>query len=273
VVLLGTGTPNAEPDRSGPATAVVVDGVPYVVDCGPGVVRRAAAARRQGVAGLAASRLARLFLTHLHSDHTVGLPDLIFTPWVLERKEPLRIYGPPGTARMSERLRAAYDEDIRVRLDGLEPANPTGYEVEVHEIEPGVVYADERVTVKAFRVVHGAWKEAFGFRFETPDRTIVISGDTRPCPGLIEAARGADLLIHEVYSHARFQKRAPIWQRYHAQSHTSTLELAKIARQVRPRLLVLTHQLLWGATHEDLLAEIASVYDGPVVSGRDLDRF
>ncbi|MHC4730624.1 MAG: MBL fold metallo-hydrolase [Planctomycetota bacterium] len=267
VVLLGTGTPNAEPERSGPATAVVVDGVPYLVDCGPGVVRRAAAA------GLDVARLARVFVTHLHTDHTVGMADLVLTPWVLERAVPLEVYGPRGVEKMAEHLLQAYQADIRIRIDGLEPANPTGYRVQTHEIEDGVVYRDERVTVKAFPVDHGSWKQAFGFRFETPDRTIVLSGDTRPTPRLIEAARGADLLIHEVYSHARFQKRSPIWQRYHSRSHTSTLELGEIARQVRPRLLVLNHQLFWGATDEDLLREIASVYDGPVVSGRDLDRF
>jgi ribonuclease BN (tRNA processing enzyme) len=267
VVLLGTGTPNADPERSGPATAVVVDGVPYLVDCGPGVVRRAAAA------GLDVAGLARVFVTHLHTDHTVGLADLIFTPWVLERTAPLEVYGPRGTAKMAEHLVQAYQRDVRIRVDGLEPANSTGYRVQAHEIEDGVVYRDERVTVKAFLVDHGSWKQAFGFRFETPDRTIVLSGNTRPTPRLIEAARGADILIHEVYSHARFQKRSPIWQRYHSSFHTSTLELGEIARQVRPRLLVLNHQLFWGASEEDLLREIASVYDGPVVSGRDLDRF
>ncbi|MHC5052181.1 MAG: MBL fold metallo-hydrolase, partial [Planctomycetota bacterium] len=186
---------------------------------------------------------------------------------------PLEVYGPRGTAKMAEHLVQAYQRDVRIRVDGLEPANSTGYRVQAHEIEDGVVYRDERVTVKAFLVDHGSWKQAFGFRFETPDRTIVLSGDTRPTPRLIEAARGADILIHEVYSHARFQKRSPIWQRYHSSFHTSTLELGEIARQVRPRLLVLNHQLFWGASEEDLLREIASVYDGPVVSGRDLDRF
>ena len=117
VILLGTGTPNADPARSGPATAVVVDGVPYIVDCGPGVVRRAAAA------GLKASSLGHVFITHLHTDHTLGLPDLIFTCWVLERGQPLQVYGPPGTKRMTDHILAAYDEDIRIRLDGFEPAN------------------------------------------------------------------------------------------------------------------------------------------------------
>ncbi|MGH9801254.1 MAG: MBL fold metallo-hydrolase, partial [Blastocatellia bacterium] len=101
VVLLGTGTPNADPNRSGPAVAVVVNDTPYVIDSGAGVVRRAAAAAQNGVKGLAVEKLRRLFITHLHSDHTVGLPDFIFTPAVLERDAPLEIFGPQGTRRMA----------------------------------------------------------------------------------------------------------------------------------------------------------------------------
>ena len=125
LVLLGTGTPNADPDRSGPAVAVVVNGTAYLVDAGPGVVRRAAAAARRGISALAAPRLDRVFLTHLHSDHTVGLPDLLLTPWVLERERPLEVFGPRGTAEMTRHLVAAYDADIRRRIDGLQPQNPT----------------------------------------------------------------------------------------------------------------------------------------------------
>ena len=273
VILLGTGTPNADPDRSGPAVAVVVNETPYLVDCGPGIVRRAAAAKRKGVTGLDAPNLKRVFITHLHSDHTLGLPDLIFTPWVLGRDTPLEIYGPPGTSEMAEHLVAAYRQDIRIRIDGLEPANPNGYQVNVHEIEPGIVYRDDNVIVKAFPVRHGSWKHAFGYRFETADRTIVISGDTAPCQSLIDHAEGCDILIHEVYSAKAFKERPPEWQRYHAAFHTSTKELAEIATQVRPGLLVLTHQLFWGKTEADLLAEVRESYDGPVVSGRDLDKY
>ncbi len=267
LILLGTGTPNANPDRAGPATAIVVDGVPYLIDCGPGVVRRAAAA------GIAVSKLDRVFITHLHTDHTVGLADLIFTPWVLERKKPLQVYGPAGVAAMAKSVEAAYRQDVRLRIDGLEPANETGYRVEAHEISPGVVYQDERVKVTAIAVDHGSWKQAFGFVFETPDGKIVHSGDCRPSPGILEAARGADILVHEVYSQAGFLKRAKIWQTYHSSFHTSTLELAGIAKQARPGLVVLNHQLFWGASDQDLLDEIATIYDGSVVSGKDLDRF
>ena len=272
IVLLGTGTPNADPERSGPSVAVVVNGTPYLVDCGPGVVRRAAAAYQAGIGGLAVQRLNRVFLTHLHSDHTAGYPDLLLTPWVLERTEPLDVYGPPGVLEMTGHVRAAYQCDVRERLEGLEPANPTGYATTVHEIEPGLVYQDGNVRVEAFPVRHGSWP-AFGFKFHTPDRAIVVSGDTAPAEQIVEQSRGCDVLIHEVYSAAAFPKIALAWQRYHAQVHTSSYELARIAARARPGLLVLYHQLFWGSSEDELLDEIAAVYDGPVVSGRDLDVY
>ena len=273
LVLLGTGTPNADPDRSGPAVAVVVNDTPYLVDCGPGVVRRAAAAYRKGVAGLEVSKLKHLFVTHLHSDHTLGYPDLIFSPWVLGREEPLQAYGPPGLQSMTDHLLQAYEQDIHIRVDGLEPANGKGYRVDVTEIQTGKVYEDENVKVFAFGAKHGSWKHAFGFRFETPDKTIVISGDTSTNPALIEAAKGCDILLHEVYSNDRLQGRSPVWQQYHGKFHTSTRQLATIASLTNPKLLVLYHQLFWGASDADLVREIRATYKGKVICGNDLDVF
>lgn len=273
VVLLGTGTPNAEPDRSGPAVAVVVDGMPYLVDLGPGVVRRAAAAYRTGVEALAVAKLKTAFVTHLHSDHTLGYADFIFTPWVLGRDEPAEVYGPEGLAEMTEHLLAAYQADVRVRINGLEPANTEGYKVIVHEVEPGLVYADDRVRVTAFPVRHGSWRQAFGYRFETPDRTVVISGDTRPIRSVIENCQGCDVLVHEVYSQAGFERRSPEWRRYHASFHTSAPELGRIAAQARPGVLVLYHQLLWGSSPEELVEEVRRYYRGRIAYGEDLDVF
>ncbi len=273
LVLLGTGTPNAEPDRAGSAIAVVVNGTPYLVDAGPGVVRRARAAHQNGVEGLAVDRLSRVFLTHLHTDHTLGLPDLLLTPWVLERKVPLHVFGPGGTASMVSHIRAAFAADVEARLEGLEPANPTGHEARVEEVEPGLVYEDENVRVTAFPVSHGYWEQAFAYRFETPDRVIVISGDTAPTRAVVEACRGCDILVHEVYSQAGFEGRDPVWQEYHAGSHTSGPALGRLAADADPGLLVLTHQLLWGATPQELVAEVRSEFSGPVAYGRDLDVF
>ncbi len=267
VILLGTGTPNPDPERSGPATAIVVNGAVYLVDCGPGAVRRAAAAK------LPMKELRRVFITHLHSDHTAGLSDLIFTPWVLERTAPLEAYGPPGLKKMSEHVVAAYQEDIEMRINGLEGANPTGYKVIAHEIQPGVIYRDANVTVKAFRVPHGSWKYAFGFRFETKDRTIVISGDTTFTRDMIEQARGADLLIHEVYCEAGLVARPEKWKKYHTAFHTASRDLARIAAEAKPKLLVLTHVLLWGQSEGQLLREMQEIYKGPVAVGKDLQIF
>jgi ribonuclease BN (tRNA processing enzyme) len=272
VVLLGTGTPNANPERSGPSVAVVVNGTPYIVDFGPGVVRRATAAYQAGVAGLEVSRLQRAFLTHLHSDHTAGYPDLIFTPWVLGREEPLEVYGPPGLRSMTEHLLAAYREDVRERVDGLEPVNHTGHRVIVTEIEPGPFYRDQNVSVEAFPVRHGSWP-AYGYKFTAPDRTIVVSGDTGPCESCVEAARGCDVLIHEVYSAAGLEKRLPAWRKYHSSVHTSSYELARIASRAKPGLLILHHQLFHGVSEEELLVEVRERYGGEVVSGKDLDVY
>lgn len=273
VVLLGTGTPNAVPARSGPAVAVVVDGAPYLVDCGPGVVRRAQAAFENGVAGANAESLARLFLTHLHSDHTAGYADVILSPWVLGRKTPLEVYGPPGTRKMTDHLLQAYSEDIAVRLHGKQPAEDGGHVVNVHEVSNGEIYRDQRVTVRAFPVRHGEWKHALGFRFESADRVVVVSGDTVPVDAVVEACAGCDVLVHEVYSQTGFAGRPADWQAYHRASHTSGPELAEIAIRARPKLLVLYHQLLWGASERQLLDEVTARYDGAVAYANDLDVF
>lgn len=277
LVLLGTGTPNADPERSGPSVAVVVGDRSYLVDAGPGVVRRAArAARDLGIDALRPQGLGRVFITHLHSDHTVGLPDLLLTPWVLDRLEPLDVFGPAGTEHMMDRIVEAWAADIDIRTNGLEPrdANRDAYMPRTVEVAPGVVYEDETVVVRAYGVPHGSWESALAYRFETSDRTIVVSGDTAPSHQVVEACSGCDVLLHEVYSAERFATRPPEWQRYHASFHTSTVELAELAARARPALLVLYHQLFWGTDDEGLVRELRDAgYTGAVVSGRDLDVF
>jgi len=274
VVMLGTGTPNPDPDRSGPSVAIVVGGSVYLVDAGPGVVRRAEAAHRHGVAELTQPNLKIVFLTHLHSDHTLGLPDLMLAPWVLERTDPLTVYGPAGTAGMVRHLLAAWQVDIERRTNGWQPQNRTGWPARAHEIRPGLIYADSNVRVTAFLVPHGDWPDAFGYRFETADRTIVISGDTRASDAVVDACQGCDVLIHEAYSDAGFATRAPEWRRYHAHFHTSASELAALASRARPGLLVLYHTMTWGGVSRDtLLAEVRRGFAGRVVLAADLDIF
>jgi len=271
VIMLGTGTPNADPDRSGPAVAIVVGGAAYLVDAGPGIVRRAAlAARTDSIPALAADRLRRVFLTHLHSDHTTGLPDLIFSPWVLGRTAPLDVYGPPGTARMVDLLEQAYSEDVAIRLRGGEPSNKTGYAAHTHDVTGGEVYRDSNVVVTAFEVMHGKWEHALGYTFKTADRTIVVSGDTRPTDAIVRACNGCDVLVHEVYDAEAFKGRTPDWQAYHSAYHTSSFELADIAARARPRLLLLYHQLYWGGSDSSIVSQIKTRYRGEVVPARDL---
>ena len=266
VVLLGSGTPNAEPSRSGTAIAIIVNERIYLVDFGPGVIRRATAAN------LDVTKIETVFLTHLHSDHTAGYPDLIFTPWVLGREKPLKLFGPPGINEMTKNILEAYKEDINERINGLEPINKEGYKVDVKEIEAGIIYHNNEVQVEAFSVNHGSWT-AYGFKFSTPERVIVISGDTAPFEEMINHYQGCDVLLHEVYSTKGLERRSTEWQKYHSEVHTSSEELAEIASIIKPKLLVLYHQLLWGVKEKELIAEIKEGYSGKVVSGRDLEIY
>jgi ribonuclease BN (tRNA processing enzyme) len=277
VVMLGTGTPRPDPERSGPATAIIVNDQVYLVDAGPGLVRRAQAAADKGVRALAITNLTTAFLTHLHSDHTIGLPDLIFTTWVQGRKESLNVYGPAGTKTMIEHIMEAWKVDIDVRTQGLEQRSSAGVTVHANDVKPGVVLADRNVTVTAFPVRHGELPEAFGYRFQTFDRTVVISGDTSPSTTVVENCRKCDVLIHEVFSEQFRPADIPNWLAYRANYHTTTRQLAEIANQTQPGLLVLYHMGVGPREREiseaQYLAEIHQTYSGRVVVAHDLDTY
>jgi len=273
LVFLGTGTPNPNPNRLGPCAAVVANGQPYLVDAGAGCVRQAMAAKRKGLADITIDKLTRLFFTHLHSDHTVGYPDVILTPAVTGREEQLQVSGPPGTQHMTDHILQAWSQDIETRLHGGEPAIAEAYQVIVNEYTAGLIYEDSNVRVIAFEVMHGTWKHAFGLRFETPDRVIVFSGDTTYCPNLNEHATGCDILVHEVYSAAGLAERKPEWQRYHSSFHTSAPDVGKIAAILQPKLVLLYHALPFRETEEGMLNEVRSNYDGDVRLANDLDVF
>jgi ribonuclease Z len=271
VVMLGTGAPPADPDRFGPAVVVLVDNTPYLFDIGVGVMRRWAAALRTGIVLLDASSLRIAFVTHLHSDHTLGYADLIFTSWTLERlpHRPLDVYGPTGLQKMTDHLIAAYAEDIAVRTGpGGERAGDAGPVVRVHEIGPGVVYRDSLVSVTAFLEHHGTWKQAFGYRIQTPDKVIVLSGDTGPPSGVLGQCHGCDLLLHEGGTVLEADATP-----YFKQFHTTVEDLAKIAAAERPKLLVLYHQRPQGPAVERSYAVLRALYPGPFVVARDLDVF
>ena len=280
--MLGTGTPIPDPDRAGAGVAVVVDSVAYLFDAGTGIVRRAAAAGRKGIKAFApptpnaqpSPRFDRVFITHLHSDHTLGLADVIFTPWIQGRTRPLDIYGPPGLGRLVKGILDGNAEDIRERSNAFGGPPSNGWNAIVHEISTdSIVVQDSRVTINAFAVPHADWKYAFGYRIKTPDKVIVLSGDARATPAIAEQCRGCDVLIHEVYSDAGFATIPKVRQAYHSRAHTSGTQLGDIATTAKPGLLVLYHQLFFGSSDETLLAEVRSRFKGRVVSARDLDIY
>jgi ribonuclease BN (tRNA processing enzyme) len=263
--------PRPDPERQGPALAIVANRKAYIVDAGVGVVRQAAAAYQRGITALRPGGLDIAFLTHLHSDHTLGLPDLILTPWVMHRTVPLQLYGPEGTRAMADDIEKAYAEDIKIRIEGLEHLTATGHQVVVHEIKPGIVYQDANVKVTAFTVEHGSWKEALGYRFDADGKSIVISGDTRPVDSVVKACNGCDVLVHEVYSGTAPNAESAA---YFSSFHTSAKQLGGIAVRARPRVLVIWHYVPLGdsSTNEaKMVEEIREAFHGTIVVANDLD--
>lgn len=269
IILLGTGNPYPSASRSGPATAIVYGNRFFLFDAGAGVERRINAA------GLPISGPEATFFTHLHSDHTLGYPDLVFTTWLMRRNRPLQVYGPAGLQRMTNLIMEAWSEDIDIRTNGLEKEQKEFLTVIVHEIEPGVVYDSAGVKITAIPVLHGSWKLAYGYRIDTPDRSIVLSGDTRPSPALQDAARGVDVLIHEAYISAQAKPEnrpgGEHWPQYQREFHTSDAELGKLAAEARPGLLLLTHLGRGGSADDVLAAGIRKGgYAGKLIIGHDL---
>ena len=272
LVLLGTGTPRINPDRSGAATAIIVNNTAYLVDMGVGVVRRAKSAElTKGIAALDPTKLRVVFVTHLHSDHTVGYVDLILTPWTTGRRFPLEVYGPKGIKLMTEHLLKAYSVDIETRTnpEGNERDFPDGHKVNAYEIRPGVIYRDSNVTVTAFKTKHAM--ESYGYRFDTKDRSIVISGDTNPTDSTIKACDGCDILVHEAQTQASLNTRTPMFQQFAAKFHTTTLQLSELATRARPKLLILYHYN--GLSDDEIFNDMLTRYKGQFVIGRDLDVY
>lgn len=271
LTLLGTGSPGCHPNLYQSAAALVVDEMPYVIDCGGGAVQRLAVARANGQPALALHKLNTLILTHLHPDHSAGLADFIISTWINGRRRPLKIYGPAGTAKMTALLVEAYELGIAEHLDSEAPTFwPLRYEV--IEYTAGEIITTPTVIVTAFRVEHGGL-ETYGLKFATASKTVVFSADTRPHPAVIEHGKGCDMLVHEVYSERGLTENPRPHMRlgYFRNMHTSTVELAKIANEIRPKKLILTHQMhLSPISDDELLQEITDRYDGEVIFGRDL---
>lgn len=269
IVILGDGTPLLSADRSGTSIGVLVRGTLYVFDAGPGVLRRIQEARER--VGLAVERQGPVFITHLHSDHTLGIPELLYYPGA----PALRLYGPPGIRQMLARLTEAWVEDRQSRASsGMPMDHALAARVDAataQEVTPGVVFADSNITVRAFAVPHGSWSHAFGYRIETADRVIVISGDTRASEAVVDACNGCDVLLHAVYDGENSLTGAD--SSFFARFHTNTRELGAIASRARPGLLVLYHQTFLGKQPADLVRQVSLIFKGTVKSARDLDIY
>lgn len=267
VVMLGTATPILSTERSGNSIAVIVRGTAYVFDAGPGVYRRIMEARQRH---LGYDTLAALFLTHLHSDHTLGVPELMY----YHGAGPLKVFGPKGTTTFIEHLVAAWAPDVYVRTHANHDVQARDFVVHPRDVSNGVVYRDSNVVVRAFEVPHTIWRHSLSYRIETPDRSIVVSGDQRPNETIVKACNGCDILLHEVYSDSGYAMlTSPNMRTYHAFSHTSATKLGEEATRAHPKLLVLYHQIYWRSTEAQTLKEVRSRYSGRVVSAHDLDSY
>jgi ribonuclease Z len=274
LIILGSGTPNPDPERYGSGYAVIVNESAYIVDFGPGIVRRISAMSPTWGGDFPSMELQNIntaFLTHIHSDHSGALADLILTPWIMGRDAPLKLYGPSGLEAMSKNITEAYIDDINYRLYGSQPANELGFKTNVTEIvDDGSIYKDKNVEVIAFKNNHGDFKNSFGFLFITDDKRILFSGDTAVSANLKKYGNDLDILVHEVFSSETFVNKTKDWQIYHQAHHTSSIDLGIIADELQPKKLVMSHILFWGASEESILNDIGVNFSGQAIIAKDL---
>jgi ribonuclease Z len=267
VTLLGTGAPPPRWDRCGPSTLVEVGAEKFIFDAGRGAMQRL------HQLGIPFSAITGMFLTHHHSDHVVGFPDLWLTGWIGrpwgQRNIPLRVWGPQGTRQMMEHLPQAFAVDIRVRSRNYPP---DGVKLQAEEIKEGIVYSDNGVTVSAFEVDHGGEElPAFGYRIDFEGHSAVLSGDTTFNRNLIEHSRDADLLVHEVTAAAGSAAESLQQLKRIGANHTTPDQAGQIFAEVKPKLAVYNHLLLFGgAKAEDLIPMTRKNYSGPLIVGEDL---
>ena len=277
VTLLGTGSPAPIMKRFGPATLVQVNGQSLLFDAGRGVTQRLYQV------GQPMGKINALFLTHLHSDHVVGIPDLWLTGWLraayARRDGPLRVFGPEGTRGLMDGLQKAYAWDIETRVadQGLKRE---AIAVEVTEFAgEGTIYEQDGVKVAAIKVNHGEKvKPAFGYRIDFGGRSVVISGDTKFDENLIGRAEGADLLIHQVAAMRPELLKIPVFKVIMAH-HTSPEEAGVVFARAKPKLAVYYHFVIYGNpkippyTEQDVIDLTRKNYSGPLLIGQDLVAF
>lgn len=267
VTLLGTGTPQPIMERFSASTLVQAGSETLLFDAGRGCLQRL-----QQI-NVSYGKIDALFLTHLHSDHTVGLPDLWLTGWLISRRTiPLNVFGPSGTNEMMNYLRKAYSFDIKMRVEDDRRVEE-GSKFLVKEIQQGVVYEKNGVKVIAFLVNHGYVKPAFGYRVEYNGHSVVLSGDTKYSENLIRFAKGTDLLIHEVaITPDTLSKSDPMYPVF--AHHTTVEEAAKVFNEVKPKLAAYSHIVkIYGRNEQELLRRTKANYSGRFVIGEDLMSF
>ena len=243
VTILGSGTPRPDIHRFSQSILIESNGEKLLFDSGRGVTIRL------NQANIGLGSINKVFLTHLHSDHIIGLPDLIMTGWIYQRKQPLYIYGPQGSKNLVKHLLLAFDEDINIRTVPPENHSKLNLSTKVTEIKEGLVYQKGDLTVIAFEVDHGGGvKDAFGYKISNGDQTVVISGDTNYSENLIKYAKYCDLLIHEIAdAPEKLIEKNPKVQGL-MNYHTTPKEMARTISNTSPRLTVLTHVLALGGT-------------------------
>jgi ribonuclease Z len=266
VTLLGTGNPRPRIDRFGPSILVEAGKETLLFDCGRG------ATIRLSQASVPFSSVTALFLTHLHSDHVIGLPDLWLTGWIMGRQVPLQVWGPAGTVDMLRHLEQAYAFDVHVRRDVDEQLPGQGVVLVGKDIGEGVVYENNGVKVTAFLVDHGLVKPALGYRVDYQGHSVVLSGDTRPSENLIKFSRGTDVLVHEVFDPEAYREvgnSLTLEQRKRVREHHSTPEEAgTVFTKVAPKLAVYSH--IVPPDVPDVVPHTRKTYSGPLEVGEDL---
>jgi ribonuclease Z len=264
VTLLGTGNPRPRIDRFGPSILVEAGKETLLFDCGRG------ATIRLSQAGVPFSSITALFLTHLHSDHVVGIPDLWLTGWIMGRKAPLRVWGPAGTIEMTKHLEEAYSFDVHVRRDVDEKLDAQGAVLIAKDIDEGVVYENNGVKVTAFLVDHGLVKPALGYRVDYQGHSMVLSGDTRPSDNLVKFAKSTDVLVHEVFDPEAYREvvntMTPEQRRRVQNHHTTPEEAGNIFTRVAPKLAVYSH--ISPPDVPDVVPHTRKSYAGPLKSGK-----